>query len=307
MNLMTLENCLTLLIFIAGSRMKTRFYKILYKGEDVVYVGVTLRPITKRFKEHIISKGLNENYSVVEFDCIEHPEFTSLEVFFEERRKVVELEQKYIKEELEKGSKLLNISKGGEWGCSILEKLHKEKFFKEFGSYDNYKEYKRRRGAIRTWVANWVVNRSKNTVKAWIRTWVSNRSKNQIRVWLWDWVARRKKSSEVKRWVRIWVMRESENKIKSWLKHWVSNKGGYEVKTWLRCWSLKKKYSPTKRWITSWIGNRSRNEVKKWIRNWVESRSKNKVKVWVRSWVHCNIRNPVKVWFRHWVEHRKQL
>ena len=78
--------------------MKTRFYKILHKGKDVVYVGVTLRSITRRFKEHIILKELNENYSVVEFDCIEHPEFTTLEIFYEERKKVAELEQKYIKE-----------------------------------------------------------------------------------------------------------------------------------------------------------------------------------------------------------------
>ena len=110
--------------------MKTWFYKILYKNKDVVYVGVTLRPITERFKEHLVLKNLNENYSVIEFDCIEHPEFTTLEVFYKERSKVVELERKYIKEELEKGSKLLNISKGGEWGCIILEKLKKMIFMK---------------------------------------------------------------------------------------------------------------------------------------------------------------------------------
>ena len=120
--------------------MKTRFYKILYKNQDVVYVGVTLRPITERFRQHVLSKRLNKNYSVIEFDCIEHPEFTTLEIFYEERRKVAELEQKYIREELEKGSSLLNISKGGEWGSSILEKLRKEEFCKKFGSYDNYKE-----------------------------------------------------------------------------------------------------------------------------------------------------------------------
>ena len=81
--------------------MRTVLYKILYKDKDVVYVGVTLRSDIKRFREHVFYKGLNENYSVVEFDHIEHPEFTTLEVFYEERKKVVELEQKYIKEELD--------------------------------------------------------------------------------------------------------------------------------------------------------------------------------------------------------------
>jgi len=84
--------------------MITRFYKILYKNEEVVYVGVTTRTITKRFKEHLISKSLNiDEFSVIEFDKIKHPEITSLEIFYEERNKVANLERKYIKEELEDG------------------------------------------------------------------------------------------------------------------------------------------------------------------------------------------------------------
>lgn len=97
--------------------MRTIFYKILYKNKDVVYVGVTTRKITQRFREHLKSKGLNPNeYTIVEFYSIIHPEISSLEVFYEEQGRVALLEQQFIKEEINKGSKLLNIRRGGEWG-----------------------------------------------------------------------------------------------------------------------------------------------------------------------------------------------
>ena len=160
--------------------MKTRFYKILYKNKDVVYVGVTTRAITERFREHSISKGLNENYSVVEFDCVEHPKFSTLDVYYAERRKIVELEQRYIREELEKGSRLLNISAGGEWGCAILEKLKKEEFCKKFGSYDNYKEYKERVDKCKGWIRGWIHSKSTNKFKIWMRSWVYRKSTNEI-------------------------------------------------------------------------------------------------------------------------------
>ena len=187
--------------------MKTRFYKILYKNKDVVYVGVTLRPITERFKEHLTSKNLNENYSVIEFDCIEHPEFTTLEVFYEEHRKVAELERKYIREELDKGSKLLNISKGGEWGCAVLEKLKKEEFRKKFGSYDNYEEYSKKAMAVKKWLSDWIRHRSESKVKAWLSDWIKCRSENQVKAWLCHWISDR-----------------SKNQVKAWLCHWISDR-----------------------------------------------------------------------------------
>ena len=151
--------------------MRTIFYKILYKNKDVVYVGVTTRKITQRFREHLKSKGLNPNeYTIVEFYSIIHPKISSLEVFYEEQRKVADLERKYIKEELNKGSKLLNLSEGGEWGTNILNELRKEKFLKEFKSYDGYKEYKKKKGKVRVWMYSWVSVKSENKTKRWIKS-----------------------------------------------------------------------------------------------------------------------------------------
>ena len=41
--------------------MITLFYKILYKKECVVYVGVTTRSLVQRFTEHVKKKELNES------------------------------------------------------------------------------------------------------------------------------------------------------------------------------------------------------------------------------------------------------
>ena len=251
--------------------MKTRFYKILYKNKDVVYVGVTTRAVTERFREHLISKGLNENYSVVEFDCVEHSALTSLEIYYEEKRKVVELEQRYIREELERGSHLLNISKGGEWGCAILEKLRKEEFRKKFGSYDNYKEYKER------------VDRS----KGWIENWVECRG-----------------TTKSKRWVQHWVKHRGEIKAIRWLQHWVDCRSAKKAKIFLRRWVRCKSERVLKKWFQNWVYNRSQGKSATWIRHWVSCRGSSTVKVWLRSWVTCRTRNKIKTWLRNWIIHR---
>ena len=237
--------------------MKTRFYKILDKDKNIVYIGVTLRPITERFKEHLISKGLNENYSVIEFDCIEHPEFSTLEVFYGERKKVAELEQKYIKEELEKGSELLNVSEGGEWGGFILEKLNKEEFLKRFGSYDGYEEYKKKVDRVRAWLRSWVHCRSRSKVKVWVRHWVECRSKTKVEKWLRQWIrARSVKKHPAKEWVEDWVNSRSQHGVKRWLRNWVHNRSRSTIKQWLRNWVCNRSYSKVKRWLQNWIVNR---------------------------------------------------
>ena len=232
--------------------MRTYFYKILYKGKDVVYVGVTTRSITKRFKEHLISKELNENYSVIEFDCIEHPEFTTLEVFYEEQKKVSDLEKKYIREETSRGSQLLNISNGGEWGSRILEKLKREEFRKKFGSYDNYQEHKRKVDACCTWLRDWVKHRSENKAKKWIGHWVECRSYNRT-----------------KRFLQYWVKSRGRNAVKTWMLNWVYNRSNSKVKSW----------------VNSWVDHRSTPPIKTWLRNWVNCRSRDKIVVWLRNWI----------------------
>ena len=148
----------------------TRFYKILYKGKDVVYVGVTLREVNERFREHILSKSLNPvDYSIIEFDKIEHPLIDSIAIYYEERKKVVELERKYIQEEKDKGSTLLNLGPGGEgWGTSIIEKLRKDDFFSKHGSWEDYKEYRRKIRRCYQWVNHWVVHRCSNKCSQWL-------------------------------------------------------------------------------------------------------------------------------------------
>ena len=197
--------------------METIFYKILYKGEKVVYVGITTRTIDKRFKEHLKFKGLNpDNYIIVEFGRSQHPEINSLETFYKERKKVAELERKYIKKELNRGSKLLNISEGGEWGNQVLSKLKKEEFLREFGSYEGYKGYKKKKDKTKVWIHHWIHDRSKNKTKAWIKNWIHHKSDNKTKVWIKNWI-HHKSDNKTKVWLRNWIQNKSDNKTKVWI------------------------------------------------------------------------------------------
>ena len=157
--------------------MKTIFYHIL-KDNEIVYVGVTTQTIQKRLLQHKNSKHLDNSYTIKEICRIVHPKIDSLEVYYQERIKVAELERKLIQEEKDKGSNLLNISVGGEWGNQICEKLKKEYFLKRFGSYDGYEQYKKRIKNIKEFLWNWIKNRTLNKTKRWITNWIYNRSKN---------------------------------------------------------------------------------------------------------------------------------
>lgn len=68
--------------------MKTIFYKILNSKNEVIYVGVTTRSLQERFNEHVSDKSLNkENYTIFEFDSINHNIIESIEDFYNERKK----------------------------------------------------------------------------------------------------------------------------------------------------------------------------------------------------------------------------
>ena len=264
--------------------METVFYKILYRGEKVVYVGVTLRTIGKRFKEHLKSKGLNpSNYFIVEFDRIKHPEINSLETFYKEHKKVAELEQKYIKEELNKGSKLLNISEGGEWGNQILNKLKKEEFLREFGSYEGYQEYKKKKDIIKRWIRDWVRVRNLNETNKWVKNWIKCKTENKVKVWLKSWLVT-KNRNKTKEWVKNWVISRNRHRVYVWLRNWTYSKSITKVKRWTQNWVCNKSKNKTKRWVGSWIGNKNKRKLKSWIQNWLCNKSKNKTKRWVQSW-----------------------
>lgn len=239
--------------------MKTYFYKILYKKEKVVYIGVTTRTIDKRFKEHMLYKGLNPDiYTVIEFYSIEHPEINTIEIFMSERIKVSKLEQKYIQEEKNKGSNLLNISKGGEWGTSILNKLRKEKFFETYGSYDNYKEYMCKKQKCKRWLKHFIEHRSENKCKPWLMHFVIHRSENKCKVWL-----------------RSFVECRSKNKCKTWLKCLVNGRSKNKLKAWLRNFVLSRSKNKCKYWLSNFTSDRSKNKCKIWLRSFVLNRTKN--------------------------------
>ena len=203
----------------------TRFYKILYHNKDVVYVGVTLREVDERFREHILSKSLNPvDYSIIEFDRIEHPLINSILIYYEERKKVVELEKRYIQEEKDKGSVLLNLGPGGEgWGTSIIEKLRKDDFFSKHGSWEDYKEYRRKIRRCYQWVNHWVVHRCSNKCSQWLGSWVLKETKSKCDTWLYSWVAVKTRNRYYK-WLGAWVHQKTENRCKYWLAHWVDHR-----------------------------------------------------------------------------------
>ena len=268
--------------------MDTIFYKILNKDGEVVYIGVTTRTIKKRFGEHLKSKRLDPKlYSIVEFDRVHHLEISSLEIFYEERRKVAYLERKYIKEAQESGANLLNLSEGGEWGASIVHRLQKENFLRMYGSYDGFRKYIRRRQILQVWVRSWVRHRTSNPVKVWVRSWVCSRA-----------------SSPAKVWIKQWVRHRTSNPVKGWCGHWVRNMTTSPIKVWVRSWIHNRTSSPIKVWCHNWVRNRASSPAKVWCKNWVRSRTSNPVKVWCGHWVQHRTSNPVKVWCHNWVAHR---
>ena len=234
--------------------MITIFYKILY-NDDVVYVGVTTRPINNRFIEHKRCKGLSTNHKVIEFDRLDHGIIDSYDKYCEERLKVKLLEQKYIKEEYDKGSNLLNLSIGGEWGNNIANKLIKENFLATYGSYDGYDRWVKKRNKIKGWLICWIRHKTENKTKRWIKNWIANRTKNKTKCWIVNWI-RHKIENKTKRWIKSWVRQRTTNKARRWIQQWIASRI----------------INKTKRWIQSWISNRIINKTKRWITDWIKCR-----------------------------------
>lgn len=270
--------------------MITYFYKILYKNKDVVYVGVTTTTVQHRFQQHIKSKMLNPDvYSVIEFDRLEHGNISSIEDYNRERLKVVFLEQKYIKEEKENGSNLLNISIGGEWGSQILNKLQKKNFLKKYGSYDGFKEYNKWMLKIKIWLNHWIEVKTRNQSLIWLRHWVEHRSESKLKIWLY-----------------YWKSYKSQNKVFNWLRHWCYNVSINKTKCWLQSWILIKSTSKFKLWLKHWVEHKTENKLKKWLRHWCYNMSINKTKYWLINWLRTVTEYEIKTWLKHWVGHRSK-
>lgn len=268
--------------------MITRFYKILNKNGDVVYIGVTTRTINERFREHIISKGLNrKDYSVVEFDSIEHPEIISIEIYYKEKQRVAELERKYIKEAKLQGYDILNISDGGEWCENILSKLRKEKFLAIYGSYDNYKKWHKKIYKIYNWLNHWQYHRSTPKIKSWILSWKYVRT-----------------HSKTKQWIRHWYQCYTMNKTKRWLYHWKNYRSKNRTQIWLHRWYIHKSNSKLKTWLSHWKFHKTENKSKQWLRQWLFCRKMSKSKLWVHNWLINKSYNATKRWLYHWKQCR---
>ena len=286
--------------------VKTIFYKILYKKKHVVYVGVTTRTVQARFREHIKTKGLNPKlYSIHEFDLITHPDMRTLEEFYQEKARVTLLEQKYIKEEISKGSQLLNLSPGGEWGSQILAQIRKDTFLQEFGTYEGYQEYLREKKALQHWFYHWVSHRTESPVRVWMHNWVQHKCQRFLKVWLRSWVSART-ISKTKVWLKSWARHHKQNRAKYWLCCWTRARGDCPLKVWLYCWVYVYGTSQVKKWFCNWARNRSTARAKCWMRSWVFHRTHNEAKLWLSHWCYPYLIPPVKSWLFHWISSRKR-
>lgn len=170
--------------------MKTSFYKILYKNDETVYVGLTTRTIDKRFREHILAKGLNPKlYSIHLIDVIEHNEIKSLDDFYREQIKATRREQELIKKAKDNGCHLLNLSNGGEsWNTFLQTKLEKESFIKKYGSLDGYIEYQNKIRKIKTLLHHWVDHHTNNKAKLLLQNWINGHTRNKTKKLLQNWI-----------------------------------------------------------------------------------------------------------------------
>ena len=187
--------------------MKTRFYKILYNDSEIVYIGLTTRPINKRFHEHILKKSLNpKKYSIELIKEIEHMDIKSLDEYYNEYNKVSIIEKSLIKEAKNHGYALLNLTKGGEgWATHLYKKLSKENFFNKYGSLDNYVNYHNKRNKTQRLLRNWITHKSENKTEILLRSWSYSENKTQ-------------------RLLRNWITHKSENKTKVLLRSWINVK-----------------------------------------------------------------------------------
>lgn len=281
--------------------MITRFYKILNNIGEVVYIGVTTRKLTHRFREHIRSKNLDpESYKIVEVSQIIHPQITSMEVYYAEHEKVALQEQKYIREELDKGSALLNLSSGGEWGTQIAAKVIKEEFLQKYGSYEGYRVFMKHRNIPRQWMHGWV-RTSDNPLRGWLHSWKLCRGTNLTRMYLYRWACS-KSRNRAKSWLHTWVkLRKSSNSSRSWLQAWVYQKTKHRCSVWLLHWVHGKTMHPLKRWVKNWVHGRNKSVCSKWVQTWVSHKGKNRGKAWAQNWVNHRSRNKCNRWLQSWV------
>lgn len=251
--------------------MITRFYKIYNIHNKVVYVGVTTRNINVRFNEHLKNKKLNDkNYYIKEFYQIKHKDIYTLKDFYKERKIVSDLEKRFIKEEKDNGSLLLNISIGGQWGECILNRLKEKEFFNKHKNYDEFKKYIHERQIFFGWFNHWINHRSTNKTKKWLNTIIKHKSEAKLSIWLYNWYLHKKETNKTKIWLNNMCNKRMYTKTKNWLYHF----------------SIRYNKSILYKWFHHWCNINSTNKTKRWLRNFVSNK------------------NSLKNWFSHWISHR---
>lgn len=284
--------------------MITRFYKIYNKYNEVVYVGVTTRSIRRRFKEHIKAKNLNSNYYCKEFFKIIHNKINTLDDYYTERKKVVYYERLFIKTELDKGSKLLNLSKGGEWGSALLSKLLKTDFFNKKINNISFKEYFKNLKKYYRFLNNWIVHKSENKYKQFLYNFISNNIERPIyKHFLLEMT---NKINIYKQFLCNWLYVKTKPRYLNLLGHWIfeSNKNKLKYKKLLYRWSFMNNITLYKRFLRNWITHRSENKYKSFLNSFIRSKSYSNYKKLIYIWISNKTKNKYKVFLYIWVKNR---
>lgn len=232
----------------------TRVYKIVDKDNTPVYIGVTTRPLYKRFNEHVKTKNLDKYlYKCIEIDRIVHPTISDEESFKQELKKVKDLEKRYINEYQLKFD-LLNRSNGGEWGSCISNKILKTNVLLKYADYNVFKRIMSFRKLLRYWCFLNGFNRTKIVLKSWVGS-------NKI--------------NKTKRILKNWINHKNKNKTKQIIKTWLNTENISKTKQLLKRWVCSKTNNKTKRLLENWINHKTQNNTEQIIKNWINHKGDN--------------------------------
>lgn len=290
--------------------MKTRYYHILDKDNNIIYVGLTTTTIGQRFCRHIISKHLNRvDYKCVQIDEIDNGDITSLEDYYREKKRAAELEKYYIDKARKEGANLMNISKGGEWNSHVLENILKEDFFKKYGTYEGYKKYVKHqlytKKKYRMLLRHWYYESIYNPYRRRLNRWVKDRARPKY-----------------KKLLQQWYHHHSENKYKKFLSHWYHHHSENKYKRFIRHWWGHRIENPYKKLWEYRVRRKTRNRYKHLLQRLIVRRTsqvkekalkdqglykKNKKNIYkqkLKDWVRYKTMNPYKRIWKQLISYR---
>lgn len=302
--------------------MKTRYYHILDKNDNIIYVGLTTTTIGQRFCRHIITKKLNRiDYRCVQIDEIDNGKITSLEDYYREKKRSGELERYYIKKARDEGANLLNISIGGEWNGHILTKILKKDFFDKYGTYDGYleykKEYEKNRRMKRKYenkLKNWYNYKTMNPYYKKLHNWVDYHTRPKYKVFVFRWYNHHSKS-KFEKFMKRWYNHHTVNKYKQFIRHWFGHRTENRYR---KFWEYRVHRKTRNRYHHKWLRLIIRrtyetkqkllkeqgllvkkvkpvNKFRELLYNWKKRNSMNPYKKFLFSWMHRRIKQSKKL------------